>query len=189
MTKAGPVANSWVISNVSNPSGNTVRITTTAANGVTVGNKVTVWGVTGSISGFANNGEGSNPKTWTVTAADNSGPYYFEFSYGSSVTGSYTSGGYLVNLYTPTTTDVIDLSGAIVSEDAITVTSVAYGKVTASNLTLSTVSGATCQAIMLYDINNERMIVHLDTASGLPVIPNGGDIIVSFDGSLGVFSL
>jgi hypothetical protein len=47
------------------------------------------------------------------------------------------------------------------------------------------VSGASVEAIAIYqDTGNEatsRLIAYIDTATGLPVTPNGGDINLNWD--------
>ena len=59
------------------------------------------------------------------------------------------------------------------------------GAADAADVTFSTVSGATIEAIVLYkDTGTEstsNLIAWLDTATGLPITPNGGDIIVTWD--------
>jgi len=59
------------------------------------------------------------------------------------------------------------------------------GAADANDVTFSSVSGPTVEAILLYrDSGSEstsNLIVWLDTATGLPITPNGGDIIVTWD--------
>lgn len=87
-----------------------------------------------------------------------------------------------------------DLSGVVGTESAAmdgkTFTS---GTFDANNVTFSAVTGNTVEAIVLFvDTGNaatDALICYVDSASsGLPVTPNGGDIVVAWNAS-GIFSL
>jgi len=61
----------------------------------------------------------------------------------------------------------------------------ALGVAGAANVVFTAVSGATSEALVIYqDTGNEatsRLIAYIDTATGLPVIPNGTDINLNWD--------
>ncbi len=64
----------------------------------------------------------------------------------------------------------------------------------ASDLTFVTVSGATVEALVLYKHtgveSTGQLIAYIDTATGLPVTPGGGDIIIAWDnGANKIFKL
>lgn len=63
--------------------------------------------------------------------------------------------------------------------------STAGGAADAADATFTSVSGSTIQAIVIYaDTGTEAtspLIAYIDTATGLPITPNGGDIIVTWD--------
>lgn len=66
------------------------------------------------------------------------------------------------------------------------------GAARANNCTFTSVSGTTIESILIYkDTGVEgtsRLVAWLDTATGLPITPNGGDIIVVWDtGANGIF--
>lgn len=68
------------------------------------------------------------------------------------------------------------------------------GVADAADITLSTVTGDPSESIDIYkDSGTEStsyLIVNVNSATGLPVTPNGGDIIVQFDsGSNRIFRL
>jgi hypothetical protein len=68
------------------------------------------------------------------------------------------------------------------------------GVADAADVTLSTVTGDPSESIDIYkDSGTEStsyLIVNVNSATGLPVTPNGGDIIIQFDnGSNKVFKL
>lgn len=58
------------------------------------------------------------------------------------------------------------------------------GVADANDVTFPTVSGATVEAVVLYQDTGveatSRLIAYIDTATGLPVTPNGGDITVQW---------
>lgn len=95
--------------------------------------------------------------------------------------------------YTPGSPDtgwhtIASLSGATVGPTAgVALTSLTadYGAVNAANVTFASVSGATVTAIVLAlstgTDSTSPLIAYIDTATGLPITPNGGDIIVSWD--------
>jgi hypothetical protein len=62
------------------------------------------------------------------------------------------------------------------------------------NPTFTAVSGAQSEAVVLYKHTGvegtSRLIAYIDTATGLPVTPNGGDILVVWDnGANKIFKL
>jgi hypothetical protein len=68
------------------------------------------------------------------------------------------------------------------------------GAASAANVTFSSVSGSTVGAILLYKDtgtgSTSPLIAYIDTATGLPITPNGGDIIVTWDtGTNKIFKL
>lgn len=59
------------------------------------------------------------------------------------------------------------------------------GAADAADVTFTSVSGPSIEAIVIYvDTGTEAtspLIAYIDTATGLPITPNGGDIIVTWD--------
>jgi hypothetical protein len=59
------------------------------------------------------------------------------------------------------------------------------GVLDAADVTFSLVSGASCESIVVYqDTGNaatSRLIAYIDTGTGLPVTPGGGDITITWD--------
>lgn len=92
--------------------------------------------------------------------------------------------------YTPNLTsheylsDVASVS-RITTPVTLTSKSSSGGAADAADVTFSSVSGASIEAILLYkDTGVEGtspLIAYIDTATGLPITPNGGDIIVTWD--------
>lgn len=101
------------------------------------------------------------------------------------------TGTYSVNLATHE--DYADISGVVGSESgAFASKTVTAGVADAADITFSTVSGNTVEAIIIFldtgAAANDRLIAYIDTATGLPVTPNGGDINIAFNAS-GIFKL
>ena len=68
------------------------------------------------------------------------------------------------------------------------------GAADANDVTFTSVTGASIEAIVLYkDTGTDStspLIAFIDTATGLPITPNGGDIIVTWDnGANKIFKL
>lgn len=90
---------------------------------------------------------------------------------------------------------------AVVSSNNLTSTTTTNGVFDAADPVFSSVSGANCEAVILYHNTgnaetdgarqaDSRLIAYFDTASGLPILPNGGDITVRFsDGASKIFAL
>lgn len=79
----------------------------------------------------------------------------------------------------------IPLSARIAGPVTLTSKSTTGGAADAADCTFTSVSGATIEAIVIYkDMGSEAtspVIAYIDTATGLPITPNGGDIIVTWD--------
>ena len=85
---------------------------------------------------------------------------------------------------------------AVVSEVALSSKSITNGVFDADDATFSSVSGANCEALVIYHTDTQngntasRLIAYIDTATGLPILPNGGDITVRFSaGASKIFAL
>ena len=76
-------------------------------------------------------------------------------------------------------------SGRIAGPVTLTAKATTGGAADAADCTFTSVSGATINAIVIYkDTGTEAtspLIAYIDTATGLPITPNGGDIIVTWD--------
>ena len=95
------------------------------------------------------------------------------------------TGTYTVNLTADL--DYADLTGVVdVESGTFTSKTVALGVADAADITFTAVTGATAEAIVIFldtgTAANDLLIAYIDTATGLPVTPNGGDITVSWDG-------
>ena len=79
----------------------------------------------------------------------------------------------------------IPVSARIAGPVTLTAKATTGGAADAADCTFASVSGATINAIVVYkDTGTEAtspLIAYIDTATGLPITPNGGDIIVTWD--------
>jgi len=101
---------------------------------------------------------------------------------------------YTVNLATHDFLDDIPAGAREGTITALSGKSSAAGVADASDLTFVTVTGATVEALVLYrhtgTESTSQLIAYIDTATGLPVTPGGGDIIVAWDnGANKIFKL
>ncbi len=89
-----------------------------------------------------------------------------------------------------------DLSGVVgtATGEEITSPTTTSGIFDGADVTFSTVSGATVEAIVIYRKNagantTHYLVAYIDTGvTGLPVTPNGGDITITWNGS-GIFEV
>lgn len=85
---------------------------------------------------------------------------------------------------------------AIVAEANLASKTITAGVFDADDSTFTTVSGANCEALILFHQDVQagnaasRLIAYIDTATGLPILPNGGDITIRFSsGASKIFAL
>lgn len=89
-----------------------------------------------------------------------------------------------VALNVSTQVDLADIVSAIVAESgnfaSATVGSVAVGVFDHEDITFSSVSGASCESLDYWKEtgtdSTSPLLANIDSATGLPVTPNGGDI-------------
>lgn len=101
--------------------------------------------------------------------------------------------------YTPQTAVhqyLSDISGSARIAGPVTLTSktTTGGAADAADVTFTSVTGPSIEAIVIYiDTGTEStspLVAFIDTATGLPITPNGGDIIVTWDnGANKIFKL
>lgn len=87
-----------------------------------------------------------------------------------------------------------DVSGITATSPNLTGKSSTLGVADAADVTFTGVSGAVSEALIIYYdttvSGTSPLIAYIDTATGLPVTPNGGDITVSWsDGADKIFKL
>ena len=79
----------------------------------------------------------------------------------------------------------IPISARIAGPVTLTSKATTGGAADAADCTFTSVSGTSIEAIVIYiDTGTEAtspLIAYIDTATGLPITPNGGDIIVTWD--------
>jgi hypothetical protein len=87
-----------------------------------------------------------------------------------------------------------DLSGVVGTDQRITAPTVTNGTLDGGDLTYTSVSGNSVEALVIYRHNSGanttwRLVAYIDTSvTGLPVTPNGGHITVTWNAS-GIFTL
>jgi hypothetical protein len=86
------------------------------------------------------------------------------------------------------------LSGTVGTAATLGTKTVTSGVADAADVTYTAVSGASCEAIVIYKdtgvAGTSPLIAYIDTATNLPVTPNGGDISITWDnGTNKIFKL
>lgn len=104
-----------------------------------------------------------------------------------NVKAALCTSAYTVNL----TTDqfystVVASGGVVVTSGNFTTKTVTAGTFDADDLTYTAVAtGSTVASIVIYvdtgTTTTSQLIAYLDTATGLPVVTNGGNIVLAFD--------
>lgn len=86
------------------------------------------------------------------------------------------------------------LSGVVGTDQRITGPTVTNGTLDGADVTFTSVTGSSVEALVIYRKNSGanttwRLVAYIDTSvTGLPVTPNGGSITVTFNAS-GIFTL
>ena len=103
------------------------------------------------------------------------------------------------NVYTPNFTShqyLSDVSGSAIVSAGVVLTGKAStdGAADANDVTFTNVTGVESEALLIYkdtgDNATSPLIALIDSATGLPITPNGGDIIVVWDnGANKIFKL
>lgn len=89
----------------------------------------------------------------------------------------------------------ITAGARIATSGNFTSKTVTNGVFDAADVTLTSVTGASCESIVIYNDTpateaTKHLIAYIDTATGLPVTPNGGDITIVWDsGANKIFKL
>ncbi len=95
------------------------------------------------------------------------------------------TGTYTVNLSAHEYLSDIGTGARISTSGAFTGKATSGGAADANDITFTSVTGASIEAIVLYKDtgvdSTSPLIAFIDTATGLPITPNGGDIIVTWD--------
>ena len=92
---------------------------------------------------------------------------------------------YSVDLALHDNLDDVPAPARVAVSGALTGKTVAAGVADADDVTFTSVTGDQCEAIVIYKHtgteSTSRLIAYIDSATGLPVTPNGGDITVQWD--------
>jgi len=83
---------------------------------------------------------------------------------------------------------------AVISSTTLANKTTVNGVFDADDATFTSVTGANAEALIIYQDtgtqSTSRLIAYIDSATGLPILPNGGDITVAFSGGANkIFSL
>jgi hypothetical protein len=101
---------------------------------------------------------------------------------------------YTVNTATDQHLDDIPAGERVATSSNLSSKTVTDGVADAADVTFSTVTGDQAEALVIYQDSGvestSRLIAYIDTATGLPVTPNGGDITIAWDdGANKIFKL
>jgi len=82
----------------------------------------------------------------------------------------------------------INSTARIATSPALTAKTITGGVFDAGDTTVTAVSGATVEALVLYhsagaDSTTSPLVAYIDTGTGLPFTPNGGDVIIRWNAS------
>lgn len=104
------------------------------------------------------------------------------------------TGAYTPNLTTHEFLSDIPIGARISTSGALSGKTTALGAADANDTTFTAVTGTTVETIIIYKDTGtaatSSLIAYVDTATGLPITPNGGDIIVTWDnGANKIFKL
>ena len=88
--------------------------------------------------------------------------------------------------------DMAEVSGTVGTAQTLGTITLTNGTFDAADATFTAVSGSSVEELLIYKeigpTTSDVLLVSFDTATGLPVTPNGGDIVIQWNGS-GIFAL
>lgn len=161
-------------------------VITATAHGFNNGDVVTIFGVGGNANAnglfkIANKATNTFELTNIYTGANIAG------------SGSYTSGGRVINLTTIDFATQIDVAARVATSGNLASKTTTNGVFVFANFTWTAVTGAACQIVVFYDSTpgadaTNPIIAIDDGATNLPVTPNGGDIQYQINAS-GLFEI
>jgi hypothetical protein len=97
-----------------------------------------------------------------------------------------SSASYTPNLTTDQYLNIVPSGAIIAAGVALASKTGAAGTLSANNVTWTAVSGSAAAYLLIYKdsgtASTSPLIALIDTATGLPVTPNGGDITVAWSG-------
>lgn len=92
---------------------------------------------------------------------------------------------YVVNLATHDFLDDVPVAARVAVSAALTGKTIAAGVADAADVTFTAVTGDVSEALIIYRHtgvdSTSNLIAYIDSATGLPVTPNGGNITVTWD--------
>lgn len=95
------------------------------------------------------------------------------------------TGSYTINVTTHKYLSDIPTSARVTAPVTLTAKDTTGGAADAADVTFPSVSGNSIEALVIYiDTGVEatsKLLAYIDTATGLPITPNGGDIICVWD--------
>lgn len=145
---------------------------TSATHGLATGDIVNISGVLGNT---AANGK------WTVTVVSAT---VFTLN-GSTGNAAYTSGGRIVRLSVDQFLSDIAAGARIATSGNLASKTSTRGVADAGDVTWTAVTGAQSEAVVVYrdtgTATTSDLIAWIDSATNLPVTPNGGDVTVTWD--------
>ena len=149
-----------------------IVITTTTNHGLSSGDVVAISRVTGNLAANGN---------WAITVLSAT---TFSLT-GSAGSGAYVSGGFVVPVSRHQYLSDIPGGAIIGTSAAFTSKTDTLGILDADDPQWTSVSGAQCQAIVVYKdtgvSGTSPLIIYEDSASGLPFTPNGGNVTWTLD--------
>ena len=84
--------------------------------------------------------------------------------------------------------DAIPVGERVATSGNLATKTTTLGVFDADNITFTSVSGDQCEALVIYNDTGaaatSELIAYIDTATGLPILPNGNDITVTWDGGV-----
>lgn len=102
------------------------------------------------------------------------------------------TGAYAVNLAAHQFLSDVPLAARVATSGTLGSRTATNGTADAADFTFTSVSGPSAEALVIYQHTGvegtSRLIAYIDTATGLPVVPDGGNISVTWDAA-GIFTL
>lgn len=154
-------------------------VITSTGHGLSTGHRVAISQVGGNTAANGN---------WTITVVDAN---TFSLN-GSTGNGAYTSGGRIVPLSLHQFLSDIPVAARVATSGNLASKTATNGVFDAADAQLASATGDQSEGLALYEdtgtATTSRLIAWIDTATNLPVTPNGGNIDILWNAS-GIFAI
>lgn len=181
----GGAVGGYVVTGVTADGSFLATVTTSAAHGLAVGNRVAIWGVGGATGVNGNRPVNTVPTTTTFTVQLTAAP------------GAYASGGFIANLSKTFLSEYAPSASRSAVSAVLTTKTAPLGVLKSATISWTGLTAGPFEVIVVVKTADadatadsadtaQRLIAHLDSLTGLPIQQNPGNVNYTPDATNGI---